>query len=80
MVRIIVYFDGFFNESNNYLSFSVSEITIIEHMYYKELYTSLISKLGSIIDMNNIDIYIFLGPIECVKNDLAITMLNEFTI
>uniref|UniRef100_A0A9I9EKN5 Protein FAR-RED ELONGATED HYPOCOTYL 3-like n=1 Tax=Cucumis melo TaxID=3656 RepID=A0A9I9EKN5_CUCME len=48
-----------------------------EHMCYKELYTSLRSKLDSIIDMNNIDIYICLGPIECVKKDLAITNDND---
>ena len=55
MARITVYFDGLFNESHNYVSFSVSEITVNEHMCCKELYSSLRSKLGSINDMNNID-------------------------
>ena len=73
MARIAVYFDVFFNESHNYVSFSVSEIIVNEHMCYKELYSSLRSKLGSIIDMNNIDIYICLGSIKCVKKDLTIT-------
>ena len=77
MTKISVYFDGFFNESNNYVSFNVSEITVNEHMCYKELYNSLKSKLDSIIDMNNIDIYLCLGPIECVKKDLAITNDND---
>ena len=63
MTKIALYFDGFFNESNNYDSFSVSEITINKNMCYKELYTSLRSKLNSFIDMNNIDIYLCLGPI-----------------
>ena len=54
MARIAVYFDGFFNESKNYVSFSVSEITVLEHMCYKGLYNSLRSKIGSIIDMINI--------------------------
>ena len=69
MTRIAVYFDGFFNESHNYVSFSVSEIVVNEHMCYKDLYNSLRSKLDSIIDMNNIDIYLCIGPIECVKKD-----------
>ena len=55
----------------------MSETTINVHMYYKQLYTSIRSKLGSIIDMNNIDIYLCLGPIECVKIDLAITNDND---
>ena len=77
MTRIVVYFNGFFNESHNYVSFSVSEITVNKLMCYKELYTSLRSKLGSIIDMNNIDIYFCPGPIECVKKDLVITNDND---
>ena len=77
MTKIAVYFDGFFNESNNYFSFSVSEITVNEHVYYKELYTSLRSKLYSFIDMNNIDIYLYLDPIKYVKKDLTITNDND---
>ena len=41
------------------------------------MYTSLRSKLDNIINMNNIDIYLCLGPTKCVKNDLAITNDND---
>ena len=58
MTTIAVYFDGFFNETNNYVSFSVSEIVVNEDMSYNELSNVLKSKLGSFIDMNNFDIYI----------------------
>ena len=53
----------FFNESNNYVSYSVSEIIINEYMCYKELYNNFKYMLCSFIDMNNIDIYICL----CLK-------------
>ena len=77
MVKIAVYFNDFFKESNHYDNSSVSKITVNEQTCYKELYTSLRSKLVSIIDMNNIDIYLFLGSIECVEKDLAITNDNN---
>ena len=76
MIKIVVYFDDFFNESNNYVSFSVSEIIVDEHRCYKELYNVLRSKLGSFIDMNNIDIYIC-RPIKCLKKDLSIRNDND---
>ncbi|TYK22525.1 protein FAR1-RELATED SEQUENCE 3-like [Cucumis melo var. makuwa] len=41
------------------------------------MYRSLRSMLTSIIDMNNIDIYLCLGPIECGKKDLAIRNDND---
>ena len=53
------------------------EIILDEHMCYKELYNVLRSKLGSFIDMNNIDIYLCLGPIECFEKDLAIRNDND---
>ena len=77
MAKFAVYFDGFFNELNNYVSFSMPEITVHEHLCYKELYTSLRSKLYSFIDMNNIDIYLYLDPIKYVKKDLTITNDND---
>ena len=75
--KIVVYFDGFLNDSNNYVSFSVSEIIVNELMSFKELYNILISKLGNYIDMYNIVIYLFLGPIKWLKKDLAITNNND---
>ena len=32
MASIAVYFDDFFNETNNYVSYSVSEIVVDEHI------------------------------------------------
>ena len=40
-------------------------------------YNVLRSKLGGCIEMNNNDIYICLGPIECLKKDLAIRKDND---
>ena len=56
MSSIAVYFDSFFNESNNYIGFSVSEVVVDEHISYKEVSNVLRSKLGSFIDINNFDI------------------------
>ena len=42
-------------------------------MSFQELHNSLLSKLDSFVDMDNLDIHLFLGPIECLKKDLAIT-------
>ena len=64
MTSIAVYFDGFFNETNNYVSYSVSEIIVDEHLSYTVLSNVLRSKLGSFIDMNNFEIYLCLDPIE----------------
>ena len=58
MAKIVIYFDGFLNDSNNYISFSISEILVNELMSFKDLYNILRSKLGSYID-----IHICLGPI-----------------
>ena len=77
MASIAVYFDDFFNETNNYVSYSVSEIVVDEHMSYTELSNVLRSKLGSFIDMNNFEIYLCLGPIECLKKDLGIKNDNN---
>ena len=61
----------FFNESNNYIVLMCPKLQLIN------ICASLRSKLGSIIDMNNINIYICLGSIKCVKKDLAITNDND---
>ena len=47
------------------------------NMSFQELYNSLLSKLGSYIDMDNVDIFLRLSPIECLKKDLPITNDND---
>ena len=41
------------------------------------MYNILRFKLGSFFNMNNIDIYLCPGPIECFQKDLAITNDNN---
>ena len=77
MTSITVYFDGFFNETNNYVSYRVSKIVVDEHMSYTELSNVLKSKLDSLVDMNYFDIYLCLGPIECLKKDMRINKDND---
>ena len=51
MTKISIYFDGFFNDSNNYISYSFSEILVNEFMSFKDLYNIIRSKLGCYIDI-----------------------------
>ena len=69
--NISVYFDDFFNDYDNYISYSISEILVNELMSFKDLCNTFRSKLGSYID-----IYLCLGSIECLKKDLLITNDN----
>ena len=46
-------------------------------MSFQELHNSLLSKLDSFVDMDNMDIYFFLDSIECLKKDLPITNYND---
>ena len=52
MAKNVVYFD----DSNNYVSYSVFEILVNKIMSFKDLHNILRSKLDRYIDMNNIDI------------------------
>ena len=74
MTKIEVYYDGVFNDLNNYISYySKSKVLVYEHMSFQELHNILLSKLGNFVDMDNLNIYIYLSFIECLKKNLPIT-------
>ena len=77
MTKITVYFDGFFNDSKNYVSYRIFEIFVNELKSFKDLHNILRSKFGSYTDINNIDIYLCVCSIECLKKDLTITNNND---
>ena len=62
MTKIFAYYDDFFNDSDNYISYSVSEILVNELMCFQDLYNILLSKLDSYID-----IWLCLCPIKSLK-------------
>lgn len=49
-----------------------------EHISFQDLYNNLLSKLGSYINTDNIDIYLYVGRlVECPKKDMPITSDNN---
>lgn len=49
MTNITVYYDGFFNNFDNYISYNILEILVNEQMHFQELHNSLRSKLIKIL-------------------------------
>ena len=45
MIYYTVY-DGFFNDSNNYISYSVSKFLVNEYMSFQDLYNSLLQRIS----------------------------------